>query len=141
MVFPVVMYGCESWTVKNQPSPWVGPGKPNALADEPLVPQESQISESESERKPEVPASTRDEALFHCDVDAAFFPVSLLCPGQRIHQQSQRDLCVWTCPWMPADLIPRPPHQVRPVQTRTSSNFYPFDMLNSHPWLFTQMGS
>ena len=29
---------------------------------------------------------------------------------------------------------------MRPVQTRTSSNFYPFDMLNSHPWLFTQLG-
>ena len=28
MAFPVVMYGCESWTISTGVQPWLGPGYP-----------------------------------------------------------------------------------------------------------------
>ena len=54
VVFPVVMYGCESWTIKKA-----------------------------EQRKPEVPASPRDEALFHCE------------PGESQGWGSLVGCCLW----------------------------------------------
>ena len=37
MVFPVVMYGCESWTVKKGDQSWVFIGRIDAEAETPIL--------------------------------------------------------------------------------------------------------
>ena len=37
MVFPVVMYGCESWTVKKGDQSWVFIGRTDAEAEIPIL--------------------------------------------------------------------------------------------------------
>ena len=51
-------------------------------------------SESETERKPEVPASTRDEALFHCTT-----PSGVPRGPYQLHSIPEFSQAQWEAPW------------------------------------------
>lgn len=89
----------------------------------------------------EIPEETECEPRIpHLVLWVKLFPVSIPFPGQRIHQQSQRGLCVWTRPRCLQTLFPGHPKWGQ--SNKNKFQFLPlWYMLNSHPQLFTQMES